>query len=193
MSTESTQMSQANASPLTIGETNLRLPPAKMPREPSAGMFSMQNTSRALGLNVYPTIISSSNKRGCRLKVKVIQGTRKQKKFSLKHKHFVLGRCPHTSQRPPPHADAQRFRQVHRGPHGVWPGHDHFKTPQEVLGETEKAQMKSSVRALPWRMQKDSSLQGTMGSRVHDAPLKTRAAFMTPPPLILDKPRRDTA
>lgn len=60
--------------------------PTQIRKEPSAAMFFGQNTSRTLGLNVYPTIISSSNKRCCHLKVKVIQGTVKQKRFRQKLK-----------------------------------------------------------------------------------------------------------
>lgn len=66
--------------------------PTQIQREPSAGVFPRQNTSRALGLNVYPTIISSSNKRRYHLKVKVTQGTIKQSKFSQKIQDTWLSR-----------------------------------------------------------------------------------------------------
>ena len=48
--------------------------------------FFRQTHPWALGLNVDPTIISSSNKRRCHFKAKVIQGMIKQSKFSQKLK-----------------------------------------------------------------------------------------------------------
>lgn len=89
--------------PLTTGKANLMSAALhKSEKKPSAS--ARQNTTKALGLNVYPTIISSSNKRCCHLKVKVIQGTIKQvqpeaqRHFSsrLFPKHFLALTYLHT-------------------------------------------------------------------------------------------------
>lgn len=68
--------------------------PTQIHKETSAAMFFGQNTSKTLGLNVYPTIISSSNKRCCHLKVKVIQGTVKQELQPEAQRHLSAGQFP---------------------------------------------------------------------------------------------------
>lgn len=78
---------QANVKPLNTGKANLKsLPCTNAKRTKYWYVFLDKTHPQALGLKVDPTTISSSNKRCCHWKVKVIQGMIKQSKLSQKLK-----------------------------------------------------------------------------------------------------------
>lgn len=128
-----------------------------------------------LGLNVYPTIISSSNKRCCHLKMKVIQGTIKQNNFSQELKDTPVQ--DHVQSTSEPSSTHRHTRVMQLGRYG----HQHSKTQQEGVSEEirKKYRIKSNAWAHLWRIQKGIRVFPGYKkvSGVDRAPLKISAVF----------------